>query len=77
MSRDQELSKHYAELAKMAAVEKNDTQYIVDGDWYLFEQDGQFSVVHSTQHLAEYQYTLEKMRKLGWTVTPITLVRKS
>lgn len=82
MDRDKEIVGNYSDILKMMDrfKKKNiivvDQEMIVEGEWYLFEREGELPIVASIHHLADSNFTIEKMIKLGYKPTPISMFRK-
>lgn len=87
MDRDTELKNNYSEISLSANLDYDRFSQSLEkfyrrqdlkvaGEWYLFEMEGRLPFVTSAAHMADYGYTLEKMRHIGYLATPVKIFRE-
>jgi hypothetical protein len=79
MDRDRELADDYTKMANLVERFEKRQALVVEGEWYLCEQADYPSFVSSSEwfRVEIGGYTVEDMQKMGWTVTPVTIFRKT
>lgn len=79
MDRTSELVTDYEKMQKIYEKFQERQALKVEGEWYLGEREGYPSFVCSSSWLTVEigGHTVNDLREMGWTVTPVIIFRKS